>query len=93
MAADLFGLPVSRIQTHEASAIGAAMVAFVAQGVFADYDDAIAHMVQMKDTFAPDPENHEIYMDYYHAVYAKLPGRLHPVEKALAAIRNRRTMQ
>ncbi len=93
MAADLFGLPVSRIQTHEASAIGAAMVAFVAKGVFADYDEAIAHMVQMKDTFSPDPENHEIYMDYYRTAYAKLPDRLHPVEKALAAIRNRRNAQ
>ena len=93
IAADLFGLPVSRIQTHEASAIGAAMVAFVATGVFPDYDEAISHMVQMKDTFAPDPENHEIYMDYYRAAYAKLPDRLRPVEKALAAIRNRRTTQ
>ena len=93
IAADVFGLPVSRIQTHEASTIGAAMVAFVAQGVFSDYDDAIAHMVQMKETFAPSAENHEVYMNYYKAAYTKLPGRLHPVEKALAAIRNRRTDQ
>ena len=45
----------------------------------------------MKDTFAPDPEVHEIYMDYYRAAYARLPGRLHPVDKALAAIKKRRT--
>ena len=91
IAADVFGLPVSRIQTHEASAIGAAMVAFVAEGVFADYDDAIAHMVQQKDTFAPSQEAHSVYRDYYEAVYSKLPPRLKPIEKAIAETNRRNT--
>ena len=91
IAADLFGLPVSRIQTHEASAIGAAMVAFVAKGVFADYDDAIAHMVQPKDTFAPRQEEHERYMDYYRKIYSRLPARLRPIDKSIAEINRRDT--
>ena len=91
IAADVFGLPVSRIQTHEASAIGAAMVAFVSQGVFSDYDDAIAHMVQQKDTFAPSQEAHSVYRDYYEAVYSKLPPRLKPIEKAIAETNRRNT--
>ncbi len=91
IAADLFGLPVSRIQTHEASAIGAAMVAFVAKGVFADYDDAIAHMVQPKDTFAPRQEEHERYMDCYEKIYSRLPARLRPIDKSIAEINRRDT--
>ena len=40
IAADVFGLPVVRSQTHEACSIGSSMVAFVAKGVFADFDEA-----------------------------------------------------
>lgn len=48
IAADVFGLPVHRIQTHEASAVGCAMVAFISQGVYDSYEDAIEHMVHKK---------------------------------------------
>ena len=34
ITADVFGLPVKRIQTHEACSIGASMVAFLAKGIF-----------------------------------------------------------
>lgn len=44
IAADVFGLPVVRSQTHEACSIGSSMVAFVAKGVFADFDAAAKAM-------------------------------------------------
>ena len=83
IAADVFGLPVHRIQTHEASAVGCAMVAFLSQGVFRDYADAIAHMVQARDVFTPDEANHRVYMELYAKAYSHLASRLKPIEKAL----------
>ena len=91
ITADLFGLPVKRIQTHEASAIGASMAAFVALGTFADYDDAIAHMVRETDVFRPDEKNHRIYMDYYKDAYVKLSGSLKQVNKSIVNIIKRRS--
>ena len=91
IAADLFGLPVKRIQTHEASAVGSSMVAFIAAGEFRDYDDAIAHMVREKDVFQPDEENHGIYMEYYDKAYRDLSGQLKGVNKNIVEILKRRT--
>ena len=83
IAADVFGLPVHRIQTHEASAVGCAMVAFIARGVYRDYEEAIAHMVRERDVFTPDGANHRVYMELYDKAYAGLAARLKPIENAL----------
>ena len=83
IASDVFGLPVHRIQTHEASAVGCAMTAFLAQGVFKDYDDAIAHMVREKDVFTPNEANHRVYMELYDKAYVRLAPQLKPIEKTL----------
>ena len=37
ITANMFGLPVHRIQTHEASGLGSSMVAFAAKGVYRTY--------------------------------------------------------
>lgn len=91
--ADIFGLPVKRIQTHEASALGASMVAFLWGGVFRDYGDAIAHMVHETDVFQPRMEIHEIYMDIYHGAYRKIFGRLEPIYRRIIQITKRRDVQ
>ena len=83
IAADLFGLPVHRIQTHEASAVGCAMVAFLSQGIFKDYEEAIGHMVRKRDVFTPDEEKHRIYMELYDKAYSRLESRMKPIEKTL----------
>lgn len=90
ITADLFGLPVKRIQTHEASAIGSSMAAFVALGTFRDYDDALAHMVQQTDTFEPNETNHAIYMDFYSQVYHPLSGKLKRINKNITNLLKRR---
>ena len=76
IAADVFGLPVVRSQTHEACSIGSSMVAFVAKGVFADFDAAAKAMVHVKDTFQPNERNHEVYNDIYEQAYRKIYPRL-----------------
>ena len=83
IAADVFGLPVHRIQTHEASAVGCAMGAFISQGVYSSYEDAIEHMVHKKDVFIPNEENHRTYMKIYGKAYSHLASRFKPIEKYL----------
>lgn len=69
ICADVFGLPVKRIQTHEASGIGSSLAAFVLLGEFSDYQEAVLSMVHNKDIFLPNEENHEKYMEIYSQVY------------------------
>lgn len=90
ITADIFGLPIKRIQTHEASSIGASMVAFVANGTFKSYDEAIESMVHESVTFVPDKNNHETYMDLYMGAYRKIFKRLNPIYKKIITITKRR---
>ena len=87
--ADTFGLPVKRIHTHEACSIGAAMVAFVAKGEFASYDEAIKSMVHEKDVFRPIPENHEVYMNIYNKVYRKIYKNVRPLYATMNNLKER----
>lgn len=86
---DLFGLPVKRTQTHEVSAVGAAMTAFLAQGVFHDHGEAIGSMVHEKDVFRPDPVSHRTYEQLYSGVYARLYDRLEPLYRKISQITKR----
>lgn len=91
--ADIMGLPVKRIQTHEACSIGASMVAFVAKGIFDSYDSAIESMVHEKDVFLPEENTHATYMDIYHGAYSKIFGKLEPIYKKIIKITKRRNVQ
>lgn len=86
ITANMFGLPVHRIQTSEACSLGAAMCAFVSRGEFRNYREAIASMVHVWDTFRPDMAEHEIYKELYGQVYGHLYRRLVPLHKRLAAL-------
>jgi sugar (pentulose or hexulose) kinase len=79
ITANMFGLPVIRIQTHEASGLGASIVGFVAMGEFQSYEEAISNMVHIKDTFQPNMEEHNIYEKLYRQVYKRIYPRLLPL--------------
>ncbi len=81
ITANMFGLPVYRIQTYEACGLGCAMVGFVSRGVFKDYDEAIESMVHIKDVFSPDMQEHEVYDDLYSDIFRKVFHRLEPLYK------------
>ena len=89
IAADVFGLPVTRTQTHEACSIGSSMAAFVALGVFDGYDAAVAAMVRVKDTFQPNEENHRIYAAIYQQAYSKIYSRLRPIYRKIIGLKRR----
>ena len=66
---DIFGLPIKRVQTHEASAIGSSICAFMALDKFSSYSEAVENMVHDRDVFIPNKENHKVYTQIYHNVY------------------------
>lgn len=84
--ADVTGLPVKCIQTHEACGLGSSMVAFVAKGEFESYEEATKSMVQTKRTFEPNMKNHELYLSIYKNIYSKIYPKLEPLYKRLRKI-------
>jgi sugar (pentulose or hexulose) kinase len=86
LTADMFGLSVSRVQTNEASALGAAMCVYVSAGDYPDYAAAAEGMVRVKDTFEPDPAAHEVYERIYREVFTRIYGAVTPLHKRLGAL-------
>lgn len=86
LSADMFGLPVKRIQTHEACGLGAAIVGFISLGVYKDADEAINYMVKTKDIFEPNMIKHDFYYKTYKSVYSKMARRLVPLYQLNKAI-------
>ncbi|HPJ08939.1 MAG TPA: FGGY-family carbohydrate kinase, partial [Deltaproteobacteria bacterium] len=86
IAADMFGLPVSRMATSEISALGAAIDTAVATGMHPTIDDAVRAMVHKGRTFEPVPAGQRVYDDLYHDVYRKLYTVLEPVNRRIAQI-------
>jgi sugar (pentulose or hexulose) kinase len=76
ITADIFNLPVSRVQTNETSSLGTAIAAFLASGDFTSAEEAVASMVRVSKTFNPNPEAVKRYQYLYHKVYAKIYPKL-----------------
>lgn len=90
ITADLFGVKVHRIQTHEATGIGASMAGFVGLKVFSNFEEAITKMVHIKDTFLPNDKHHEIYEQLYSQIYCKIYPSLVPLYRKLTKLMKRR---
>jgi xylulokinase len=61
--ADVLGLPISVPAVREAAALGAALLAGVGVGAFADAESAVAQAVHPGVTVVPDPARHAVYRD------------------------------
>lgn len=79
LTADIFNLPVHRPHTHETSGLGAAINVAVGSGYYADYQQAIAAMTSVKDTFAPIADNAKLYQGLYQNIYRNMYSRLKPL--------------
>ena len=84
--ADIFNVPMQKNQTHETSALGAAIV--VAKGLkwFSNFDEAVESMVHTKKVFEPDPYNVKIYRQLYLKVYSKMYQALKPLYSQIREI-------
>ncbi|MCR4911578.1 MAG: FGGY-family carbohydrate kinase [Bacilli bacterium] len=81
ITADIFGLPVSRVQTYETTSLGAAIATFTALGEFANVEEAMKEMSHKTVTFTPNPEAHAQYNDLYRKVYLEMYPKLKGVYK------------
>lgn len=83
ITADIFGLPVSRVQTFESTSLGAAIATFYAAGEFKTVEDAIKGMSHIRDTFEPNELASQQYNYLYKKVYTKMFPQLKDIYKDL----------
>ncbi len=83
ITADIFGLPVSKVQTIETTSLGAGMCIMIATGVYPTYEEAAEHMVRVSQTFEPNMEDHKTYDYLYKNAYLQMYPKLKGVYKDL----------
>lgn len=76
ITADIFGIPVTKIQTNECSSLGTAIAGFVAAKEFNNVEEAVNEMVHESTTFMPNMENHKQYDYLFKNIYLKMYPRL-----------------
>lgn len=77
---DVFGIPASRNIVNGSAAVGSAICAAVAVGAYKDFDEAVRHMVRIRDTFQPDLKNTELY-GKMNAVYQDITNHTDDILK------------
>ena len=75
--ADMLGIPLLEVENSDSS-LGAAMLAGVACGVFADFDEAAEKCTRILSRTEPDPETHAFYQKQYE-VYSRIHDALAPI--------------
>ncbi len=79
ITADLFNLPVSRVQTYETSGLGASIAGYIGVGTFETFEEGVEAMVHEAKTFMPRAEVHVVYNEMYDKIYRKIYSRLKPI--------------
>ena len=77
MLADVYGLTLKTMKSSEGPALGAAVLAGCAAGVFSSVEEGCRAMVESDSETQPDMKNHEDYMKYY-----RIYSNLYPALKA-----------
>jgi FGGY-family pentulose kinase len=83
--ADVLGRPINLPRHGEACALGAALVAAVHAGHFADLDEAARNMVRIVEVVEPRREHERLYEYYYgkyRATYPALRALMHELADA-----------
>lgn len=81
LCADILGAPFVRPKITEAGALGAALLAGMAVGVYASAKEAVGATVEIDRTFDPDPRKHERYRELF-GHYLRMREALVPVARA-----------
>ena len=89
ITADIFGLPVSRVQTYETSSLGAAIAGFIGIKEYKNIVDATNAMVRDKDVFTPNMDNHTKYNYLFNKVYKKMYPKLRHIYKDVKNFRTK----
>jgi len=86
ITANMFGLPIRRVQTYETSGLGSSLVGFLGLKEFASYEEAIQSMIHHDAEFIPDADTFKIYDDLFRKVYQKIYHRLKPLYREIRNI-------
>lgn len=65
MRADIFNLDILTINTEESGTLGCAILAAKGSGAYSGIEDAVEHMVQIKETYHPDKSRQTYYQKKY----------------------------
>jgi FGGY-family pentulose kinase len=87
--ADVSGVPIYLSQTPDAPALGSAILATVAAGLYPDIVTAAGQMSRIADCIEPDPKRHEqyqFYVEQYIATYPRLQPLMHEMARHQAAL-------
>lgn len=76
ITADIFNLPVSRVQTFETTSLGAAISTFVALKEFSSVEEAMSKMTHKTQVFMPNAEAAKQYDELYRRIYLKMYPKL-----------------
>lgn len=71
--ADMYGVKTVRNKMNGAAALGSAICAAVATGLYDTFVDAVDAMVEIRDAFEPNMVNHEIYNKINDGAYKAIP--------------------
>ena len=83
ITSDIFGLPVSRVQTFETTSLGAAISTFVGLGEYQTVEEAISKMTRVTSTFYPNEKAQKQYTYLYKKVYVRMFPQLKDIYKDL----------
>lgn len=78
MKADMLNVPITALKTADAGTVGSAMLTGIAVGIFADLEDAAAHMVEKAQEYYPRREMHEKYLQVFER-YEKVYEAVRPL--------------
>jgi xylulokinase len=79
--ADVLGRQVTRVATPEATALGAAILAAYAAGMFDTIDEAVQSMTSVGEKFNTNEKNAATYTDLYSKIYRPLYPSLQQIMK------------
>jgi len=85
MLADVYGCPISTIESKEGPALGVAILAMVAAGIYGSVQEACDAVIRKDKTAEPDDGAHRAYMKYY-GLYRELYPALKEKYRELAAL-------
>lgn len=83
---DVLGVPTKRNVVSGSASIGAAICVALALDIYPSREDAIEHMVQIKDTFTPITENVALYKELDEKVYRHIAVQVDALLQASHAI-------
>ena len=81
ITADIFGLPVSRVQTYETTSLGASIAVLCATGYYKNVEDANRAMSHVSKTFYPNDIAKKEYDFLYKNIYLKMYPQLKGIYK------------